>query len=160
MGMIVKNRFDELKRNLYYNSQFFDQVIVVSDSSEPEVNDWLVGAEAKGLGIHAVLDFEGYQTVRLRNKYLDAVEKVGWMMRLDVDEFVSFEGGSQLRGIAAEAERGNVNIVSFKACDVIENIESPVHIGKPDFWCPNFFKLTPDIRYGGDHHEGINLGIP
>lgn len=160
MGMIVKNRFNELKRNLYHNSQFFDQVIVISDSSEDEMNDWLVGEEAKRLGVHAILDSEGYNTIRLRNKYLAAAEKTGWMMRLDVDEFISFEGGYQLRGIAEEAEKDNVNIVSFKACDVIENIETPVHIGKPEFWCPNFFKLTPNIQYAGDHHEGINLGIP
>ena len=160
MGMIVKNRFNELKRNLYYNSQFFDQVIVVSDSSTPEINDWLVGEEARRLGVHAVLDFDGYQTIRLRNKYLEAAEKTGWMLRLDVDEFVSFEGGYQLHEIAKEAENNGVNIISFKACDVIENIETPVHIGKPDFWCPNFFKLTPDIKYVGEHHEGINLGVP
>jgi len=160
MGMIVKNRLNELKRNLYYNSQFFDKVFVVSDSSTQETNDWLQSAEAKSLGVEAILDFDGYQTIRLRNRYLEAAEKVGWMMRLDVDEFVSFEGGYQLRGIAEEAERNNVNIVAFKACDVIENIESPVHIGKPDWWCPNFFKLTPNIKYVGEHHEGIHLGIP
>ena len=160
MGMIVKNRFNELKRNLYHNSQFFDQVIVVSDSSEPEMNDWLVGAEAKRLGVHAILDFEGYQTIRLRTRYLEAVKKEGWMMRLDVDEFLSREGGVNLSGIAKEAEANGVNIVGFKACDIVENLDGSTRLDNPDFWCPNFFKLTPGISYMGKHHEGINLGIP
>jgi len=160
MGMIVKNRFEELKRNLYHNSQFFDEVIVVSDSSTEEMNNWLVGEEAKRLGIKAVLDFDGYQTIRLRQRYLDASEKDGWMLRLDVDEFISFEAGYQLREIAKEAEANNVNIVGFKACDVIHNIDGSVRIANPDFWCPNFFKLTPRIRYVGQHHEGIDLGVP
>lgn len=160
MGMIVKNRFAELKRNLYHNSQFFDKIIVVSDSSEPAVNEWLISEEAARLGIEAVLDFDGYQTIRLRNRYLNAVEKTGWMMRLDVDEFISFEGGSRLRQIAQEAERSGVNIVGFKACDIVENLDGSVRVDHPDFWCPNFFKLTPQIKYQGKHHEGIDLGIP
>lgn len=160
MGMIVRNRFNELKRTLYHNSQFFDRAIVVSDSSEPEMNEWLVSDEAKRLGIHAILDFEGYQTIRLRNRYLEAVEKTGWMMRLDVDECVSFEGGTRLREVAQEAEEHGINTIGFKACDIIENLDGTTRIDNPDFWCPNFFKLTPDITYVGQHHEGINLGIP
>ena len=160
MGMIVKNRFNELKRNLYHNSQFFDQVVVVSDSSEPEMNEWLVSTEAKRLGVHAILDFEGYQTIRLRNRYLAAVEKTGWMMRLDVDEFLSFDGGTNLPKIAQEADANGINIIGFKACDIMQNIDGSVRVAYPDFWCPNFFKLTPGITYMGLHHEGINLGIP
>jgi hypothetical protein len=161
MGMIVKNRFNELKRNLYHNSQFFDQVIVVSDSSESEMNDWLVGDEAKRLGVLAILDFDGYQTIRLRNRYLEAAEKTGWMMRLDVDEFISREAGYNLRKIATEAEAAGVNNVGFKVCDIIENLnDGTTRIANPDFWAPNFFKLTPGITYIGQHHEGINLGIP
>jgi hypothetical protein len=160
MGMIVKNRLDELKRNLYHNSQFFDEVIVVSDSSEKEMNDWLVGDDAKKLGVRAILDFDGYQTVRLRNRYLDAAEKTGWMLRMDVDEFISLEAGHNLRNIAEEAEQGKVNIVGFRACDIVANIDGSTRVDNPEFWCPNFFKLTPDITYMGAHHEGINLGIP
>lgn len=160
MGMIVKNRFNELKRNLYHNSQFFDQIIVVSDSSEPEMNDWLESDEAKRLGVHAILDFDGYQTVRLRNRYLTVAEKTGWMLRLDVDEFISREAGYNLRQIAQEAENKNINNIGFKVCDLIENMDGTIRIANPDFWCPNFFKLTPNITYVGQHHEGINLGIP
>lgn len=160
MGMIVKNRFGELKRNLYHNSQFFDEVIVVSDSSTEEMNSWLTSEEAKALRVRAVLDFDGYQTIRLRQRYLDAVEKTGWMMRLDVDEFLSFDGGYSLRPIITEAERTGINIVSFKALDIVENIDGSVRVGRPDFYCPNLFKLTPNIRYVGTHHEGIDLGIP
>jgi len=160
MGMIVRNRFNELKRTLYHNSQFFDRVIVVSDSSEPEMNEWLVSDEAKHLGIEAVLDFDGYQTIRLRNRYLEAAEKTGWMMRLDVDECVSFEGGTRLREIAEEAEQQGINMIGFKACDIVENLDGTTRVSHPDFWCPSFFKLTPTITYVGQHHEGINLGIP
>lgn len=160
MGMIVKNRFNELKRNLYHNSQFFNRVIVVSDSSEPEMNDWLVSEEAKRLKITAILDFDGYQTIRLRNRYLAAAEKTGWMMRLDVDEFLSLEGGYNLPEIIRQAEVARINIVGFKACDVVEQVDGKVRIANPDFWCPNLFKLTPQITYQGLHHEGINLGIP
>lgn len=160
MGMIVKNRFEELKRNLYHNSQFFDEVIVVSDYSTDEMNNWLISDEAKRLGVRAVLDFDGYQTIRLRQRYLDAAKKEGWMQRLDVDEFISFEAGYQLREIAKEAEANNVNVVGFKACDVIQNIDGSVRVANPDFWCPNFFRLTPNIRYVGQHHEGIDLGVP
>ena len=160
MGMIVRNRFNELKRTLYHNSRFFDRVIVVSDSSEPETNEWLVSDEAKRLGIDAILDFGGYQTIRLRNRYLEAAEKTGWMMRLDVDECISFEGGTRLREIAQEAEENGINMVGFKACDIVENLDGSVRVAHPDFWCPNFFKLTPDITYVGQHHEGVNLGIP
>ena len=160
MGMIVRNRFNELKRNLYHNSQFFDQVIVVSDSSEPGMNAWLVSDEAKRLGVHAILDFEGYQTIRLRNRYLEAAEKTGWMMRLDVDEFLSREAGFNLSNIAEEADPQGVNIVQFKVCDIVDNLDGTTRIANPDFWCPNFFKLTPNITYEGKHHEGINLGIP
>lgn len=160
MGMIVKNRFSELKRNLYHNSQFFDRVIVVSDSSEPEVNDWLTSDEAKRLKIEAVLDFDGYQTIRLRNRYLAAAEKTGWMMRLDVDEFLSLEGGHNLREIIRQAEGAGINIVEFKACDIVAQLDGSTRIANPDFWCPNLFKLTPQITYQGLHHEGINLGVP
>ena len=159
MGMIVKNRFEELKKNLYHNSQFFDEVIVVSDSSTEEMNAWLTSEEAKRLGIKAILDFDGYQTIRLRQRYLDAAAKEGWMMRLDVDEYLSFEGGYQLRGIAQEAEDNNINMIGFRACDVIENLDGSVRVAHPEFWCPNFFKLTPNIRYVGEHHEGIDLGV-
>lgn len=160
MGMIVKNRFSELKRNLYHNSQFFDEVIVVSDSSTPEVNEWLTSEEAKSLRIKAILDFDGYQTIRLRQRYLDATDKSGWLMRLDVDEFLSFDGGYNLRGIISEAERGGVNMISFKAVDIVHNINGSVRVARPDFYCPNLFKLTPGIRYVGTHHEGVDLGIP
>ncbi len=160
MGMIVKNRLDELKRNLYHNSQFVDEVIVVSDSSEDVVNDWLVSDDAKRLGIRAILDFDGYQTIRLRNRYLDAAEKTGWMLRLDVDEFISLEAGHNLRNIAEEAEKNRMNIIGFRAVDIVENIDGSTRIANPEFWCPNFFKLTPDITYKGEHHEGIILGVP
>jgi len=160
MGMIVKNRFAELKRNLYHNSQFFDEVVVVSDSSTDEVNEWLTSEEAKALKIKAVLDFGGYQTIRLRQRYLDEVDKDGWLMRLDVDEFLSFEGGYNLRRIATEGEAKGINMVHFKVVDVVHNIDGSVRVDHPDFFCPNFFKLTPNIRYVGQHHEGINLGVP
>ncbi len=160
MGMIVKNRFSELKRNLYHNSQFFNKVVVVSDSSDKEMNDWLQSEEAKRLGIHAILDSDGYQTIRLRNRYLEAAEKTGWMMRLDVDEFISREAGAHLSQVAREAEQQGVNIVGFKVCDIIDNIDGTVRVANPDFWCPNFFKLTSGITYRGQHHEGIDLGIP
>jgi hypothetical protein len=160
MGMIVRNRFNEMKRTLYHNSRFFDRMIVVSDSSEPEMNEWLVSEEAKQLGVYAILDFDGYQTIRLRNRYLEEAAKEGWMMRLDVDECISFEGGTHLRQIAEEAEANGVNIVSFKSCDIVENLDGSTRLDNPDFWCPNFFKLTPNITYMGKHHEGINLGVP
>lgn len=160
MGMIVKNRFAELKRNLYHNSQFFDEIVVVSDSSEKEVNDWLMSEEAKSLKVKAILDFEGYQTIRLRQRYLDAVSKDGWMMRLDVDEFLSFDGGYNLKNIITEAERTGVNMISFKVVDVVHNIDGTARVAYPDFYCPNLFKLTPNIRYVGQHHEGVDLGAP
>ncbi len=160
MGMIVKNRFNELKRNLYHNSQFFDRIIVVSDSSDPEMNTWLQSPEAQRLGVTAILDFDGYQTIRLRNRYLAEAEKVGWLMRLDVDEFLSFDGGTRLPEIAQEAETNGVNIIGFKVCDIMQNLDGSTRVAYPDFWCPSFFKLTPPITYMGQHHEGINLGVP
>lgn len=160
MGMIVKNRFNELRRNLYHNSQFFDEVIVVSDSSEDEMNEWLVSDEAKQLGIKAILDFEGYQTIRLRNRYLEAAEKTGWLMRLDVDEFISFEAGNALRELTPNADKQGINIIGFNATDIMQEIDGSTRVAHTDFYCPNFFKLTPNIRYVGEHHEGIDLGIP
>jgi len=156
IGLIVHDRLEELEQWYYHHRQFAELIVVADRPSEEELSF------LKSADVRLIIDDRGYQTIRLRDQYLQEAKclEVDWLLRQDVDERISFEAGYQLRQIAEEAEEHGINFVEFNATDVVEQLNLTTRFAETDFYCPNFFKVTPDARYVGSHHEGVDLGVP
>jgi len=164
LGMVVLNRKDEVIANLRRTCPYVDRAIVVDGDSTDGTKEWLQSDEARSLGIECIVHKQvrlqyGDHTPLERNIYLSRMDTSpgNWCLVIDSDEFLEQRALENLRHLATEAEKEDINTICFQAHDVWTYVDGRVYdnVAQNYFHHSMFFKAHPGMRYRGHTHAGL-----
>ena len=164
LGTVVLNRREEVVANLRKTCPYVDRAIVVDGGSEDGTQEWLQSDEAKSLGIECIVHKQvrlqyGDHTPMERNIYLSKMDTSpgNWALILDSDEFLEQKALENLRYLAIEAEKEDINTICFQAHDIWTYVDERVYdnVAQNYFHHSMFFKTHPGMHYRGHTHAGL-----